>query len=507
MNIDTTVTNGQTAVGIFSQSGSGPTITADGTMYTVGDWTSGANASSGNGVFRSLNYSATNADGTTAAIWQQINGTNFAVGGTNIPSIGTTYTGYPTTVTTAIPAVPAGLTNMQLNTATPPVAVNTGIAGTRTSAASVVAGTGVNNIYLTEAANMVVNSNETGAIYTFGDSFIVGPAVTTPKDGTLLTTSNSATMSWTALNGPGAGDTPVNTNYLVQVTTSKDFTGTTTPILGPANNGVIFTTATTGIPAAQLAKIDTAPAGGTAYTSGLDNYTAGNTTQTVGVNPPVHNPPLSTDIQLVGGTLYYWQVQAVSPLLSRATVVSYTTALQQVVNPTATNTLPSLGSTGVDVNPTFSWPTITGSLGYEFVLAEDLGNKTDHFAIIDYSATTDVPAITAKETLKYSTTYYWEVRAYNATTKGPWAVSFFTTMAKPTTSATTGGGGGGGVVTVTPTTITFTTNPPAVVTLTVPTSTTPIQVIPNYLLWAIIGVGAVLVIAVIVLIVRTRRMS
>ena len=34
-----------------------------------------------------------------------------------------------------------------------------------------------------------------------------------------------------------------------------------------------------------------------------------------------------------------------------------------------------------------------------------------------------------------------------------------------------------------------------------------VQVIPDYLLWVIVGVGAVLVIAVIVLIVRTRRVT
>jgi hypothetical protein len=50
--------------------------------------------------------------------------------------------------------------------------------------------------------------------------------------------------------------------------------------------------------------------------------------------------------------------------------------------------------------------------------------------------------------------------------------------------------------------------PPAPeIILEVPPTPAPVQVIPDYLLWVIVAVGAVLIIAVIVLIVRTRRVT
>ena len=62
-------------------------------------------------------------------------------------------------------------------------------------------------------------------------------------------------------------------------------------------------------------------------------------------------------------------------------------------------------------------------------------------------------------------------------------------------------------VTTTVTIPVVTSVPAPEVTLNIPAAPSPVQPIPSYLLWAVIVVGAVLVIAVIVLIVRTRRIS
>jgi hypothetical protein len=174
----------------------------------------------------------------------------------------------------------------------------------------------------------------------------------------------------------------------------------------------------------------------------------------------------------------------------------------------ATSLLPANGADDVSVTPTFSWGEVTGALYYEFALAEALTGVTP-FSIIDYSATSDMNAHPCRETLKYSTSYYWRVRgitgeAYTVGPPGPgqqtitpateWAVGLFTTEAEPTE------------VEEAPIEVTV---EPADVDVTVEPAETPDIVveptIPDYLLWTIIAVGAVLVIALIVLIVRTRR--
>ena len=160
------------------------------------------------------------------------------------------------------------------------------------------------------------------------------------------------------------------------------------------------------------------------------------------------------------------------------------------------NITPAFGATDVSIRPNFVWPAVAGATGYEFVLAEDLG-MDDPFAIIDYSASTTQPGHTAREDLKYSTTYNWRVRAVRDSEKGPWATSFFTTEAAPEPEPEP----------EPPVVIEQKEVPPPEITLEIPPSPAPVQVIPDYLLWVVVGVGAVLVIAVIVLIVRTRRVS
>jgi hypothetical protein len=129
---------------------------------------------------------------------------------------------------------------------------------------------------------------------------------------------------------------------------------------------------------------------------------------------------------------------------------------------------------------------VAGATTYELVVSDD-----PTFAIITFSRTSDKPVFAADEQLAYNTVYYWRVRASApATAVTPFVVGVFTTELRPTTP-TPG-------VTITQTNPTF--------TVTIPPDQ-PVEVIPPYLLWIIIGIGAILVIALIVLIVRTRRTS
>jgi hypothetical protein len=208
----------------------------------------------------------------------------------------------------------------------------------------------------------------------------------------------------------------------------------------------------------------------------------------------------TTTINLVPGTTYYWRIKASAPFDSpysekRTFTIDTVVVEEEVVEEAAEPTIsgPAMAAEDVSIKPSFSWAAVPGAT-YEFVLAEDLG-LDDPFEIIDYSATSDINAHIAREDLKFSTTYHWRVRAVVDGTPGDWVRGIFTTEAEPEEAAP-------------PIIIEEKPAPPAPeIILEVPPTPAPVQVIPDYLLWVIVVVGAVLIIAVIVLIVRTRRVT
>lgn len=162
---------------------------------------------------------------------------------------------------------------------------------------------------------------------------------------------------------------------------------------------------------------------------------------------------------------------------------------------------PLMGAINFPIDGTLSWAPVAGATSYDVVIAED-STLVNKFAVINYSATTPVNAhvIPTDQVLKYNTIYWWRVRAVNAVGPGAWTVGFFTTAKEPVEETA--------VAPVTPTiSMTTVTQPAPEITLEIPASPSPVEPIPSYLLWAVVAVGAVLVIAVIVLIVRTRRIS
>ncbi|MDO8687115.1 MAG: hypothetical protein Q7K41_00850, partial [Dehalococcoidales bacterium] len=164
---------------------------------------------------------------------------------------------------------------------------------------------------------------------------------------------------------------------------------------------------------------------------------------------------------------------------------------------------PVRGASNVPINAILTWTPYEGAIGYEVALATD-----PTFAIIDYSHNVPVSNLFyASETLNYSTTYYWRVRgvtgpapAKAAAPGGPWATGAFTTMAEPAKPVVVAP-----PATVTPSAPVVVPGPTEIKIVEVPVSTP--APIPSYLLWIIIVIGAVLIIALITLIARTRRVS
>jgi len=182
-------------------------------------------------------------------------------------------------------------------------------------------------------------------------------------------------------------------------------------------------------------------------------------------------------------TTYYWRVRTGaaydSPWSTVRKIKIDTLSPVKLVSPVN-------GAMDIALTPTFAWSTAAGATGYELVVSDD-----PTFAIITYSRTSTNAVFYSDEELAYSTVYYWKVRptgtAYPAAGT-PYVMGIFTTMAKPTETQAP--------ITITQTTQTITVDVPA-----------PQETIPSYLLWIIIAIGAILVIALIVLIVRTRRVS
>jgi hypothetical protein len=193
------------------------------------------------------------------------------------------------------------------------------------------------------------------------------------------------------------------------------------------------------------------------------------------------------------GTEYYWRVRVgeqvageddEGPLLSRwSEIRMFTTRVQQVAEPI--DVAPAPGAQDVVLMPAFSWGAVDGADFYEIEVATD----ADFTNIVD-SGTPAGNVYLASTTLEYGTTYYWRVRgiAFSGAPEGDWNVSVFTTMLEPTEEAP-------------PVVVEEAPAVPDVV-VEVPA---PVEAIPSWMLIVIIAIGAVLVVALIVLIVRTRR--
>ena len=163
---------------------------------------------------------------------------------------------------------------------------------------------------------------------------------------------------------------------------------------------------------------------------------------------------------------------------------------------------PAVGSDDVSLTPTFAWGAIPGAIGYDFEMADNTLFVMPMVSLTGELGRLIVTAYAYVGELPYSTAYYWRVKAVSATEESDWASSVFITMDEP-------------VEPIPPVVIEpyeppeiiieqpdiIVESPDVIVPLPAETPITPAWI------YVIIGVGAVLVIALLVLIVRTRRVA
>jgi len=198
----------------------------------------------------------------------------------------------------------------------------------------------------------------------------------------------------------------------------------------------------------------------------------------------------SKTMKLNPNTTYYWRVRVAdegsligAPLISPwSEVRKFKTAIgASMARPDLQAPWP--GEPDVPLSPTFEWSGIEWAEVYEYELAVDPTTTAGGYFATPLVALvgTDSLVSTAWKcdaTLDYTTRYYWHVKAIGVDTDTPWSdVGTFTTMSKAPPPVEPGGD------------------------IVIP----PVQEITPAWIWAIVIIGAILVIAVIVLIVTTRR--
>ena len=189
------------------------------------------------------------------------------------------------------------------------------------------------------------------------------------------------------------------------------------------------------------------------------------------------------------------------------------------------NLIPAHGSINIPVDgPAFAWGAPGGgATSYDWQLSTD----PTFASITEGSVNTTLTFLVWEGPLAYEQDYYWRVRANTNAGVGPWATQVFATVAEAAPPVTIEPAPTPTIIlppiTIppAPTPTIIITQPPVQITVVPPAITVVIpdvivnipeapptvaieETAPVYI-WAIIGIGAVLVIAVIVLIVRTRR--
>jgi len=375
------------------------------------------------------------------------------------------------------------------------------------------------NTGLNDVTGLAVNALSMGDLLSTPDGSLYTISVAGGINRSLNPTSTTSQTSYAEWN---------NISYLLTATNAPSFSklayvagSNLIYAIDTANNYIWVFGDTLAGSTTSAAPTQTAPANSTVYASsstvsvtwnavdGADSYQVYYDTRsdflTKTVSAAVVYPRASLSITgLSAGKTYYWKVRVIAPVYGPwSSVRTFLTELAP-----ATPNAPAIygdfsggtrsGGYNASITPTFQWQTVTGATGYEFVLAADAALTNLVVNDVGTSAlTANVFQYNGSIPLAYSTTYYWKVRGVSASSFTDWSeVQAFSTMAAPTTSAAP--------VTITQQAAPTITIPQATSTQIVITQPATKEVNPTYI-WAIIIIGAVLVLAVIVLIVRTRR--
>jgi hypothetical protein len=317
------------------------------------------------------------------------------------------------------------------------------------------------------------------------DTLVAGAAITAPAANGQVPTGT--TFTWAPVTGA--------TGYAAQLATDSKFQG----LVG-------LTTAITGLN--QLATI-----GATVPPTPNPNFATGATS--INVPTGTLNP----------GTTYYFRVQVVAPLTSKFSApVTFSALLAQLGSQLNVPGQygPVAGAINVPIKPVFQWAGVQGAQSYDLQVADNpvFVNPLDAQTGLNTNVWTET------KPLSPNSVYYWRVRAVAANgTSSDWVAGSFTTSGPVSTApATTTQAPPQPPVTITQTQapVTITQTPPAkffdqnsglyfntqnelsAYQAAHPANQTTNPATPSYI-WVIIVIGAILVIAVIVLIVRTRK--
>jgi hypothetical protein len=299
------------------------------------------------------------------------------------------------------------------------------------------------------------------ALYNFKDTInAAGPTLTSPDDGTTVT-MNPVTGKAYDVTFTWERPSSYVTDYDLQIAVDSDFDEI----------------------AREVTSYD--PSGDPTAVS----YILGPSTSTTADNT----------LEFMPGGTYYWRVRVAQdgPIYSAwSESRSFSIAALEVAVPQLL--APANGKADVSLTPAFSWNPVVGATKYEFQLAVAPHAKSWSSPVA--TSTVAETAIRPLVKLDNDTTYFWRVRVA-APTVGEWSgIANFSTVAIPEVAP-----------------------PPVVVQempapqlvlppqpapppdiIIPPAPAPPAPITPAYI-WAIIIIGAVLVIAVIILIVRTWR--
>ncbi len=238
---------------------------------------------------------------------------------------------------------------------------------------------------------------------------------------------------------------------------------------------------------------------------------------TVAVNSTTQTATVSG---LIPNTQYYvsvWASTPVSSFLFGGVAKSFQTLPAAPVAPPV-NLIPNNGAQNQPINDlAFAWSAPSGGAdSYTWQLTTDPTFGT----ITEGEQNTTLTYLVWAGPLEYDTSYYWRVSSHTTAGDSPWVTSVFSTVAEPTPPVTVPPAPTPTIVLPTPTvtvvppivtetvlpTPTVTVVPPEVTSTILPTPIIqlPKEATPVYI-WAIVAIGAVLTIAVVILIVRTRR--
>jgi len=203
---------------------------------------------------------------------------------------------------------------------------------------------------------------------------------------------------------------------------------------------------------------------------------------------------LTQSVEFVSGMTYYWRARASTPIYSAWSPVR-TLVIQAGAASVPSIGAPVNGASITNTSPAFSWSPVVGATKYEFQLSADAGFALPLLASTKLVSTGIQPAVT----LDAGVTYFWRVRSLEPQ-EGSWSTIANFTVAVPVEPAAP--------VVIPPAQAPVVNIPDIVVPapiVNIPPAPEPAAPISQGLLLAIIIIGAILVIAVIVLIVRTRR--